>query len=280
MRGDSPIELAAGAGASKSDALPGAWIISTRVNAIDWGNTIKLILDWAQARESRYVCVCNVHMVVEAERIPLVGQAVRGGDLVVPDGMPLVWLLRRLGYPAQPRISGPDLFRELCVEAAKKRIRVFLLGSSPQTLERMTRELKRSLPELQIVGTHSPTYAGTISTPDLNAIRAIREARAELVFVSLGCPKQETWMAVHRPHLPAVAIGVGAAFDFAAGTVKRAPAWMQRNGLEWFYRVCAEPGRLWRRYLSTNIAFLLRIAGLVLRKRLGHAPAASNFLAR
>lgn len=273
MRGDDPLKADAAAGASRSDALPGAWILSTKVNAIDWSNAIKLILGWAQAKENRYVCVCNVHMVVEAERTAQVAQAVRGGDLVVPDGMPLVWLLRKLGYPDQSRISGPDLFRELCAGAAKKNVRVFLLGSSPQTLERMTRKLEQSLPALRIAGTYSPTYAGTISAPDLNAIKAIREAQADLVFVSLGCPKQETWMAVHRAYLPAVTIGVGAAFDFEAGTVKRAPAWMQRSGLEWLYRVCAEPRRLWRRYLATNTFFMVRITSLLLRRRLGHRPS-------
>lgn len=252
--------------------MPGAWILSTKVNAIDWGHAIDLILGWAQARESRYVCVCNVHMVVEAQRAPEVRQAVSSGDLVLPDGMPLVWLLRRLGYPAQPRISGPDLFRGLCAEAATKNVRVFLLGSSPQTLERMTHKFEQSHPELRIAGTYSPTYAGTISAPDLNAIRAIRESQADLVFVSLGCPKQETWMAVHRPHLSAVTIGVGAAFDFVAGTVKRAPTWMQRSGLEWFYRVCAEPRRLWRRYLTTNALFITRVATLLMSRRLGHRP--------
>lgn len=198
-------------------------------------------------------------MVVEAQRSPDVRQAVSGGDLVLPDGMPLVWLLRKLGYRGQPRISGPDLFRELCAEAEKKGIRVFLLGGSTETLEQLQEQLTEEFQGLRIAGTYSPTYTGTISAPDLNAITVIREAKADLVFVSLGCPKQETWMAVHRPHLSAVTIGVGAAFDFLAGTVKRAPMWMQRSGLEWFYRVCVEPRRLWRRYLVTNSLFACRV---------------------
>lgn len=252
--------------------MPGAWILSTKVNAISWTNAVKLIVAWAQARESRYVCVCNVHMVVEAQRAPDVKRAVSGGDLVLPDGMPLVWLLRRLGYRSQPRISGPDLFRALCAEVQKKGVRVFLLGGSTETLERLQKRLTEEFQGLRVAGTYSPTYTGTISSPDFNAIKAIREAKADLVFVSLGCPKQETWMAVHRPHLPAVTIGVGAAFDFVAGTVKRAPKWMQRSGLEWFYRVCAEPRRLWRRYLTTNALFLTRVAALLVSRRLGHRP--------
>ncbi|MBD2019678.1 WecB/TagA/CpsF family glycosyltransferase, partial [Leptolyngbya sp. FACHB-36] len=173
-----------------------------------------------------------------------------------PDGMPLVWGLRWLGVPRQSRVYGPDLMLGLCQRAAREQIPIYLYGGAPAVLERLRSNLEEWFPGLAIAGTHAPPFRSLTPAEDAADIEQIRASGAAIVFVGLGCPKQERWMAQHHGRLPAVMVGVGAAFDFHSGRVSQAPRWMMARGLEWLYRLLKEPQRLWRRYLIYNPAFI------------------------
>jgi N-acetylglucosaminyldiphosphoundecaprenol N-acetyl-beta-D-mannosaminyltransferase len=170
--------------------------------------------------------------------------------------MPLVWTQKRKGFTEAQRVSGPDLMLHLCKLAEKNDLSVFLLGASPRTLELLSENLLWRYPNLKIAGTHSPAALQEKPKLDEDLAERINQCGASILFVGLGCPKQEYWCASHVPNLNAVAIGVGAAFDFHAGTKKRPPLWIQQSGLEWLYRLLSEPRRLWKRYFITNTTFI------------------------
>lgn len=239
----------------------GAHLLGSHIDALDWNSAQTQILDWAHVRESRYVCVCNVHSLMTARREADFADVLSQADLATPDGMPLVWCLRRRGFPQQVRIDGPTLMMRLCESAAERGISVFLFGGAADMLTALQRRLLAQVPNLQVAGSLSPPFR-PLSTDEQQRINAqINDSGAGIIFVALGCPKQETWMRAHRGVLRGVMIGVGAAFDFHAGTIRRAPHWMRRNGLEWLHRLMHEPRRLWRRYLVTNSLFIFHLAG-------------------
>jgi N-acetylglucosaminyldiphosphoundecaprenol N-acetyl-beta-D-mannosaminyltransferase len=180
--------------------------------------------------------------------------------MATPDGAPVAWMLRRLGFAGQRRVSGPDLMWALCERCAAEKVPVYFYGSTGDTLTALKVRLLEAIPGLLIGGMESPPFRALSSEEDAGAVQRINASGAGIVFVGLGCPKQEMWMAEHRGRVNAVMIGVGAAFDFHAGTVQRAPLWMRDNGLEWLHRLASEPGRLWKRYLVTNTLFLLGAA--------------------
>jgi N-acetylglucosaminyldiphosphoundecaprenol N-acetyl-beta-D-mannosaminyltransferase len=175
-------------------------------------------------------------------------------------------MLRRLGFRDQRRVSGPDLMWALCERCAAEGLPIYCYGSSDQTLVLLAQRLQAAFPGLQ-VAMESPPFRPLSVEEDAAAVDRINASGAGLVFVGLGCPKQERWMAEHRGRVHAVMLGVGAAFDFHAGTVARAPQWMQRTGLEWLHRLVSEPRRLWRRYLTTNSVFIWKAACQLLRRR-------------
>lgn len=189
----------------------------------------------------------------------------READLVTPDGAPVAWMLRRQGVTGQQRINGPDLMWRYCEQAARRNEAIYLYGSSADTLQRLQHRLLHALPGLRIVGAVSPPFRPLTDEELARDIEAINASGAGTVWVSLGCPKQELWMAAQRGRINAVMVGVGAAFDYHAGTIRRAPVWMQRFGLEWFHRLASEPRRLWRRYLVTNSLFIWGAAKQLLR---------------
>lgn len=230
-------------------------ILGTRVDAVGLAEAAERILGWAEAGERRKVAAANVHMLVEARDDPALAAALAGFDLVTPDGMPLVWRLRRLGHRGQERVYGPDLVLEVCARAAARGVPVGLFGGSPAALEGSRRELLRRFPNLAIVWASSPPIRPA-RVEDEETLAAIRASGARILFVALGCPKQEHWLALNAPHLPMVLIAVGAAIDFLAGRVPQAPPWLQRVGLEWAFRLLVDPRRLWRRYAYTNTRFL------------------------
>jgi N-acetylglucosaminyldiphosphoundecaprenol N-acetyl-beta-D-mannosaminyltransferase len=234
----------------------GELILDCFIDVTSWQEAVDTLLQWARGRESRYVCICNVHAVVTAKQDPEFRRVVNEADMATPDGMPLVWVLRKMGFQRQERINGPDLMWRLCGQAAEKGLSIFLYGSTPETLERLTNNLKVSFPPIAIAGVYSPPFRLLSDQEDRKMIDLINRSGAHIVFAGLGCPKQEFWMAAHRGKVRAVMIGVGAAFDYHAGTVKRAPLWMQQSGLEWLFRLVCEPRRLWKRYLMTNSLFL------------------------
>lgn len=234
-------------------------VLGTLINALSWDEALLTLSQWALARESRYVCICNVHSIITAHQDSAFRSVVNQADMATPDGMPVAWTLRKLGFIGQQRINGPDLMWKFCGLAAASGQSVYFYGSTEQTLNQLRSRIKSVFPELIIGGQYSPPFRELSDEEDYEVIERINASGAGVVFVSLGCPKQEMWMAAHRGRINAVMIGVGAAFDYHAGVIKRAPKWMQHSGLEWLYRLATEPRRLWRRYLKTNSLFLLYI---------------------
>jgi N-acetylglucosaminyldiphosphoundecaprenol N-acetyl-beta-D-mannosaminyltransferase len=235
-------------------------VIGIPIDAVSWPEAQQRLMAWAVARESRYVCICNVHSVVTATQDATFRQVVEQADMATPDGAPVAWTLQRKGFPAQPRINGPDLMWRLCANAQDEGVRIGLFGSSPQTLALLTAVLTAAFPALQIGYCVSPPFRSLSEAEDMAICRDIKASGVGLLFVGLGCPKQEAWIAAHRGRVGAVMLGVGAAFDYHAGTISRAPDWMRSAGLEWLHRLGSEPRRLWRRYFATNSIFLFATA--------------------
>lgn len=242
-------------------------VLSAPIDVLDWDTALYRIDVWASRRESRYICICNVHSVVTASHDSDFRDVIRDADMATPDGAPVAWMMRRLGFAEQIRIDGPDLMLRCCERAAKTGVGVFLLGSLPSTLAALQIQLINDFPKLQIVGAVSPPFRAITSEEDEALVETLNKSKAGVVFVSLGCPKQERWMAEHRGRVNAVMVGVGAAFDFHSGSIKRAPGWMRHNGLEWLHRLVSEPRRLWRRYLFTNSKFIAKACAQLLGRR-------------
>lgn len=242
-------------------------VLGAPIDVVSAGAALQRIAQWAARRESRVVCICNVHSVVTAMHDAAHLAAIAGADLATPDGAPVAWMLRRQGATAQARVSGPDLMQDYLEQAATRRESIFLLGSTPETLAKLQSRLRERWPALPIAGAISPPFRALTNDEDEALVRELNASGAGTVWVSLGCPKQERWMAEHRGRVQAVMLGVGAAFDFHAGTVSRAPRWMRDHGLEWLHRLASEPRRLWRRYLVTNTRFLVGACRQLLWRR-------------
>lgn len=232
-------------------------VLGAPIDVLTWDLAVDRIAGWAARHESRYVCICNAHSVVTATQDPRFAQAVAEADMATADGAPVAWMLRRLGHRQQEAINGPDLMLRCCERAAATGEPIFLLGGTEQTLALLRERLPARFPGLRIAGAISPPFRPLSDAEDREIVDAINASGAGTVWVGLGCPKQELWMAAHRGRVHAVMLGVGAAFDFHAGTVPRAPLWMRRRGLEWLHRLLSEPRRLWRRYLVTNTLFIV-----------------------
>jgi N-acetylglucosaminyldiphosphoundecaprenol N-acetyl-beta-D-mannosaminyltransferase len=241
-------------------------VLNAPIDVIGWSEVLQTIRDWASRRESRYVCICNVHSVVTATQDAEFQRVIDQADLATPDGAPIAWMLRRLGFSRQQRINGPDLMVKYCEQAASRGESVFLYGGTPETLRLLQPALRGRFPALKIAGAISPPFRPMTPAEDAETIAAINASKAGTVWVSLGCPKQEKWMAAHRHRIQAVMIGVGAAFDYHAGTTRRAPLWMQNHGLEWLHRMASEPARLSGRYLQTNSIFLFKALCQLMRR--------------
>lgn len=245
------------------------YILGTRVDVLNYDGAAEIITRWAQARQSKYVCAANVHMVMEAYHDDHFSRVVNSADLVSADGMPLVWLLRKMGVEDATRVYGPDLMLHVCAAAQLQEIPVGFFGGHGDYLERLVHNMRARYPALRINYAYSPPISDLDPAPDEQIISDINASGVRILFVSLGCPKQERWMLRHKGRVQAVMLGVGAAFDFVSGRVRQAPRWMQQNGLEWLYRLSREPKRLLARYIRGNPRFVL----LVLLHRLGIATA-------
>ena len=230
-------------------------------------------LEWMDAaiahRSKSYVCVAAVHTVMLCQEDPELREAVLKSDFTVPDGQPLVWAMNALGHDLPSRVYGPDLMERACARAAQTGVRMYLYGGRNQgALVQLALNLRRRFPGLQIVGGYSPPYRDLTSEEEDGVAAEINRSRADIVWVGIGAPKQEKWMARMRDRLDApVLVGVGAAFDFHAGLVPQAPRWMQRLGLEWLFRLANEPRRLWRRYARYNPLFVRGFALQYVRHR-------------
>jgi N-acetylglucosaminyldiphosphoundecaprenol N-acetyl-beta-D-mannosaminyltransferase len=206
---------------------------------------------------------------MEAHDSPDFASAVNNADLVAPDGMPLVWMMRWKGRRNQARVYGPTLMLHVLDLAAKEGIPVGFHGSSETVLNALKAKMSARFPGLHICYSFSPPYREVSPSEDAAFVEQINQSGARILFVGLGCPKQELWMWRHRATVNSVMIGVGAAFDFHAGAKPQAPAWMQKNGLEWLFRWMAEPRRLWKRYLYHNPRFVFLAAADLLKHFLG-----------
>ena len=224
-------------------------------------------------RQSGYVCAVNVHSTMEASRDAELLSALRASDLNVPDGVPIVWGMRALGAPGQQRVFGPTLMWEVCRRAEESAVPVSLYGSTDDTLAALQATLKASFPALRIALAISPPFRPLTDAEEEALIHELDACGSQIVFVGLGAPKQEKWMANHRGRVNAVMLGVGAAFDYHAGRIRRAPVWIQDLGLEWLFRLVQEPRRLWRRYVFNNPAYLVLLGTQIVRERfLRRAP--------
>jgi N-acetylglucosaminyldiphosphoundecaprenol N-acetyl-beta-D-mannosaminyltransferase len=231
-------------------------VIDSPVTVLTFDQQIEKMLQWAHQRLSRFVCVANVHMLMEAHWQEDMQTVLQGADLVAPDGMPLVWMMRLLGAQQQDRVAGMDIFLTLCDRAAAENVSIYLVGSTPEVLSKMKERLAAEFPNLFLAGVESLPFRPLTSSEDAELVDRINESGAGIVMVALGCPKQERWMAQHRDRINAVMVGLGGVFPIYAGLQKRAPKYLRENGLEWLYRLVQEPRRLWKRYGTTIPPFV------------------------
>lgn len=245
-------------------------ILGVRVWELTIPRALDIISDSIATRaQSRFV-FCTVHTITECQSDPRLMEAVNGSS-VAPDGMPLVWLSRRSGRKDVRRVYGPDMMLATCQAGVEAGYRHFFYGSTDETLAALVSRLSARYPGIAVAGTYAPPFRALSPEEDAGIVERINAAAPDIVWVGLGMPKQELWIAEHQSRLVApVLMAVGAAFDFHAGIVRQAPPWMQRSGLEWLFRLTQEPRRLWRRYLIGNTRFLWLLARSKMR---GSRPA-------
>lgn len=231
-----------------------------RTDATSYSDAATRVLTWASSGESRYVCVANVHLTMESHDSDEYRTIVNGADLVTPDGMPLVWALRMFGVASATRVAGFKLTLRVLECAAAEGVAVGFYGGSPAVLRRVVDECAQRFPTLRVAYAYSPPFRPLMAEENLAVIAEINTSAARILFVGLGCPKQERWMAMQRGTVNAVMLGVGATFDFLAGMKPQAPGWMQQAGLEWLFRLATEPRRLWWRYAYHNPRFVALLA--------------------
>jgi len=227
-----------------------------RVHATSYNATTAQILKWQSELKGRYICVANVHMCMETYDDENFRKVVNNADMIVPDGRPLIWGLKALGEKKVSQVRGSDLLLKICKEAENQNIPIGLYGGTPDSLKDFMKYLRNEFPKLNIPFFISPPFRPLTKEEDKNYIDGIHASGVRILFVGIGCPKQENWMAAHRNKVTCVMIGVGAAFDFFSGRKKHAPRWSQQIGLEWLFRFISEPRRLWKRYLKHNPRFV------------------------
>ncbi|HYY33202.1 MAG TPA: WecB/TagA/CpsF family glycosyltransferase [Gaiellaceae bacterium] len=244
-------------------------VIGAPIFVGDLASGAKWVVERALAGAGGYICLCNVHLFVVARHDEEVRRALAGATLAFPDGWPIAWLQRRLGHRSAARVAGPDLMARVVEDGRGVGVRHFLLGSTEDLLRRLEESLAQRFPGAEIAGWRSlPFFEADDFSGTEAAIADVRRASPHIVWLSLGCPKQELWMLRYAHELaPALVGGVGAAFDFHAGTKRRAPPWVQQAGLEWLHRLLSEPRRLTSRYARTNSEFLLLASRELLRHR-------------
>ena len=250
---------------------PRAKILGVDVCAINMDDALATIERWIAARTPNYVCITGVHGVIESQANSRLMAIHNKAGLVTPDGMPLVWVSRALGYRRTRRVYGPDLMHALSSLSARRGYTQFYYGGNDGVADLLRQALGAQYPGLQVVGTHTPPFGALTAEEDEAIVAKINAARPDIVWVGLSTPKQEYWMSEHLKRIDApVMIGVGAAFDFLAGLKPQAPVVMQRNGLEWLYRLLTEPRRLWRRYLYIVPRFIVLSGAQLLTARGRH----------
>jgi N-acetylglucosaminyldiphosphoundecaprenol N-acetyl-beta-D-mannosaminyltransferase len=231
-------------------------VVSLDTDVVDHDSAVERVVELVRKRHGGYVCFATVHMVMESYDSPEFASKVNAADMIVTDGMPIVWMQKLQKRNEATRVRANDLMILLCKRAERERLTVGFYGGQPEVIDAVRERAKRDFPDMRIVYAYSPPFRALTPDEDEKITNEINAAAPDLLFMGLGCPKQENWMATHRNHLTAVMLGVGASFDFFAGNVKESPAWLGRLGLEWLYRLAQEPQRLWRRYLILNPRFM------------------------
>ena len=232
-------------------------LLGVQTDAQTFDESIQQLMAWVGHAEGHYVCTCPVYTLMQCRENPAVMQAVNAASMATADGMPIVWMQRRLGHPGAERVYGPDLMLALCDAGQARGLSHYFYGSTPPILDQLTDRLRARFPQMDIAGTHAPPFGPPPDAPDPAVVDRLNASGADVIWVGLGSPKQGLWMATYRPHLKAsLLIGVGAAFEILSESRAQAPRWMQRSGLEWTFRLALEPRRLWRRYLVYNPRFV------------------------
>lgn len=247
-------------------------ILGVRVAPLDCARAVALLSAWRNAGLQGYVCCVAVHGLVVAQRDEALRRALEGAALATTDGMPLVWLCRKAGFRSAGRVCGPDLLAAMAAQSVHTGHRHYFYGGTPATTAALVQRLSREYPGIAIAGWQAPPFRPLTPEEDEAAVAAINATRPDFVWIGLGLPKQEKWMAAHQGRIAGTMLGVGAAFDFHAGVKARAPRWMQVSGTEWLFRLACEPRRLARRYLIDNSLFLAYLC----RTALGRDGAASR----
>lgn len=238
--------------------MPGSFdVLGVRISAVNLKTALDQIEEWIANRVKTYICVAPVSTIMDCQDDKQYHKVIDGASMVTPDGMPLVWLANRRGLKFVGRTYGPDLLNAFCALSEDKGYRHFFYGGSALTNRLLVENLRKRFPKLLVAGEYAPAFLACGQKEKTSVIEQINSSGADILWVGLGSPKQDFWMAGHRSKVNVpVMIGVGAAFDFLAGTKRQAPGWIQKAGLEWLFRLCCEPLRLWRRYLLGNVRFL------------------------
>jgi N-acetylglucosaminyldiphosphoundecaprenol N-acetyl-beta-D-mannosaminyltransferase len=240
--------------------IPRYNVLGVGVSVLTLDQARDLVVGVRGQRQAGYICLATVNSISEARRDPAYRRMLNASWLTTPDGMPMVWLAHRQGHPAVTRVYGPDLMLAVCAAGRATGLRHYFYGGAPGIAEELARRLGARFPGLTIAGTYAPPYRPLTADEFTDLQTRISAAQPDVIWVGLGTPKQDRFMAGHWNRLDAgVLIGVGAAFDFHSGRLRQAPGWMQRSGLEWFYRLCQEPRRLAVRYLLYNPLFVVRV---------------------
>lgn len=231
-------------------------ILKTKIAVTNMKDTLLYIEKNLPQLKGRYICIANVHTTVMAYDNEHYRTIQNSAALALPDGKPLSVVSRKRGFHKAQRVTGPDLMEEMFRLSEKKGYTHYFYGSTEETLRKLEQRLSKAYPKMKIVGMYAPPFRPLTEEEDRKVLEQIWEMAPDFLWVGLGAPKQEEWMYQHRGQTETLMFGVGAGFDFHAGTVKRAPKWIQNIGMEWFYRICQDPKRLWKRYLTTNLKFI------------------------
>lgn len=253
------------------------FILNVKISAIDMDDACLSVEEAVLKSQKKYISVCPVGTIMECKRNKEALMSVNFADLVTPDGMPVVWLGRLLGHKNIRRVYGPELMQKICAVSEKKKYKNYFYGSSPDVLSKLKEKLKRQYSGLIISGSFSPPFRPLTEEEDKKIVEEINNCAPDILWVGLGSPKQDLWMYEHRQRINApVMVGVGAAFDFLAGTKPQAPPWVRDNGFEWLFRLLTEPNRLWRRYLVSSSLFIYYVIIEFFKKRFYPKKASSR----
>jgi len=253
----------------RKDELRRANVISMDTTIVGLSSAVSSIMDRVNNSRPGYICVSNVHMCMETFDSPKFKHIVNNADMVIPDGRPIYWAQKLLGNKDAQQVRGLDIMNALCEKSDKSELKIGLYGgSSEEVLQTVIAKLKLQYSNIKIAYHYSPPFRPLTAEEDANVVADINNAGVDVLFVGIGCPKQEVWMAEHRSDLNCVMLGVGAAYDFVSGSKKHAPRCLQSIGLEWLFRLCCEPSRLWKRYLIHNPRFIYYFSKQIVKRKL------------